>query len=567
MTLGEDGSIQVVVPPLDFRILLTGADADMQAPSAPTITATEGNRALSLAPAVSSTETETVTVPVTVTEFVILRSLVDGGFTEIGRMPNEAGAVFADPDVANGTTYYYQVQAVGENGLRSAPANTGPLIPHAPILSVVIDEPLVLHHNLSAVERSPQSTAAVMAPGITEIAGAGAGLRAQIGWAPAGTDEFTWADGTYVTDNQGGANVYAGTMLPETAGDYDFVWRATTTGGRDWTLSENRGKLTVYPAADAEAPKPPFRLDAVGRSGSQVSFAWRVSRPPDLYNFRICRADLTAGESGCATRIDVPKESSVYTDTAVTAGSTYTYTVQAVDTSFNVSEPSDPITLTAELSMVDVTWRVLVPEATPPDDVIFIAGDNAEVFGASYNPGLQPMTPVGDNLWEYKARVQEGTRLLYKYTRGSWESVEQWGTISGMNNRQLQIVNGPDNTMLVDDTATDWGAEGPDDRRAVQSWRDPLVAAVEPRANSSGPVATVRAEFATLISADAPATSSDCNGCCRQPRRRYCGAGGGPGLCVYPPPAVRLWRLHGYSSERRDRHVYAGAVPVGVYRE
>lgn len=70
--------------------------------------------------------------------------------------------------------------------------------------------------------------------------------------------------------------------------------------------------------------------------------------------------------------------------------------------------------------MVDVTWRVRVPPATPPDDLIFIAGDNGSVFGASYNPGLQPLTPVGDNLWEWSATVQEGTPLLYKYTRGSW---------------------------------------------------------------------------------------------------------------------------------------------------
>ena len=81
----------------------------------------------------------------------------------------------------------------------------------------------------------------------------------------------------------------------------------------------------------------------------------------------------------------------------------------------------------------------------------------------------------------------------------SWESVEQWGTISGMNNRQLQIVNSPDNTMLVDDTTTDWGAEGPDDRRAVQTWRDPLVAAVEPPANSSGP-ATATSSCSTAAS-------------------------------------------------------------------
>jgi hypothetical protein len=502
VTLNENGSLQVVVPPLDFRILLTGEGTDMQTPNPPIVIATEGNRELSLAVQVSATET------MTVAEFVILRSLVNGGFTEVGRMPAEPGVIFSDPGVANGTTYYYQVQAVGENGLAGAPAGTGPLIPHAPILSIVIDEPLVLQHNLSAVERSPESTAAVMAPGITEIAGAGTGLRVQIGWAPAGSEEFTWADGTYVTDNQGGANVYGGTMLPETAGDYTFAWRATTTGGREWTLSENRGKLTVYPAADAEAPKPPFRLDPIARSGSHVSFAWRVSRPADLYNFRICRAEISAGESAsdssCATRIDVPKETNVYTDTAVTAGSTYTYTVQVVDTSFNVSAPSDPITLTAELSMVDVTWRVLVPPATPPGDLIFIAGDNADVFGAPFNPGLQPLTPVGDNLWEYTAKVQEGTRLQYKYTRGNWETVEQWGAISGMNNRQLQIIAGPDNSMLVDATATDWGAGGSDDHRAVETWRDPLVAATEPVANSSGPVDAVRAEFAVPVSSTAP---------------------------------------------------------------
>jgi len=188
----------------------------------------------------------------------------------------------------------------------------------------------------------------------------------------------------------------------------------------------------------------------------------------------------------------------------VTAGSTYPYTVQVVDTGFNVSPPSDPLTMTADVSTVDVTWRVLVPPTTPPDDLIFIAGDSAEVFGGSYNPSLQPMTPVGDNLWEWSASVQEGTKLLYKYTRGSWETVEQWGAITGMANRQLQVTAGPDGTMLVDDTATDWGGDGPDDHRAVGAWRDPLVAATEPAGGSSGPVESVRAEFATAVTTGDP---------------------------------------------------------------
>jgi hypothetical protein len=137
--------------------------------------------------------------------------------------------------------------------------------------------------------------------------------------------------------------------------------------------------------------------------------------------------------------------------------------------------------------MVDVTWRVLAPVETPAADMIFIAGDNADAFLAPYNPSLTPMTPAGDNLWEFTATLQEGTSLLYKYTRGSWETVEQWGAISGFGNRSLTVVNSPDGTMLVEDTATDWGADGPDDHRAIQAWRDPLVAAVTPAPESSGP--------------------------------------------------------------------------------
>lgn len=497
-TIGEDGSFELSVAPLAFQIWVTNEDVDLQAPAAPTVTATEGNRTVTLALQAGATGT------VTASEYIVLRSLVNGGFAEIGRAPAEEGVQFADPELANGTAYYYQVQAVGANGLASAPASTGPLVPHVPIASVVIDEPLILQHTLSAVEPSPATFGAVQAPGLTDLPGAGTGIRAQAGWAPAGTGDFTWVDGSYETDNQGGANVYTARLLPETAGDYAIAWRATSTGGREWTMSENRGKLTVYPPADTEAPKPPFRLDPIARSGSQLTFAWRVSRPMDLYNFRVCRAEISAGETGCAKRFDVPKTTNVFTDTEVTAGSTYTYTVQVVDNGFNVSVPSQPITLTAELSMVDVTWRVLAPPGTPPEDLVFIAGDNGEVFGASYNPGLQPMTPAGDNLWEWSAKVQEGTKLLYKYTRGSWETVEQWGTISGMANRQMQVAAGPDNKMLVDDTATDWGAEGPDDHRAVQAWRDPLVASTEPAAGASGPVETVRAEFTILVTAADP---------------------------------------------------------------
>ena len=175
--------------------------------------------------------------------------------------------------------------------------------------------------------------------------------------------------------------------------------------------------------------------------------------------------------------------------------------MQVVDNAFNVSAPSDPLTITAELVRVPVTWRVLAPPETPPDATLYIAGDNPAAFGAAYDPALRPMTPLGDNVWEYQATVQERTPLLYKYTRGSWETVEQWGAISGFGNRALEVVAGPDGTMRVDDSATDWGSGGPDDRRAIEHWRDPLVAATQPITGTTGPVATIGVHFATPVQA------------------------------------------------------------------
>ena len=70
----------------------------------------------------------------------------------------------------------------------------------------------------------------------------------------------------------------------------------------------------------------------------------------------------------------------------------------------------------------------------------------------------------------------DGTDIQYKYTRGTWETVEDWGSIVGTTNRGVVVDGGITQTMLVDDTSTQWGAPGvPDTHLAIQYWRDPLV--------------------------------------------------------------------------------------------
>ncbi|WP_306207679.1 TIM-barrel domain-containing protein [Actinoplanes sp. RD1] len=133
-----------------------------------------------------------------------------------------------------------------------------------------------------------------------------------------------------------------------------------------------------------------------------------------------------------------------------------------------------PAALTVPVRPVDVTFRVLAPPGTPPDATLYVPGNIAEL--GPWDPGKLAMTPRGAGVWEATITVPDGTDIQYKYTRGSWETVEEWGTITGTNNRSVTVDGGITRTMLVDDTATAWDdPDVPDTHLAIQYWRDPLV--------------------------------------------------------------------------------------------
>ena len=132
-----------------------------------------------------------------------------------------------------------------------------------------------------------------------------------------------------------------------------------------------------------------------------------------------------------------------------------------------------------------MTFRVRVPASTPAGGTVYIPG-SIDLLGP-WNPGKQAMEDQGGGIWEVTLQILDGTSLEYKYTRGTWETVEWWGSIVGTANRHATISYGSDGEQLVDDTATDWGT-GSDDHKAVQYWRDPLV--VSATGGASGAVVT-----------------------------------------------------------------------------
>ena len=150
------------------------------------------------------------------------------------------------------------------------------------------------------------------------------------------------------------------------------------------------------------------------------------------------------------------------------------------------SAVSLPASLTVPVRPVAVTFRVLAPPGTPADATLYVPGNITEL--GPWDPGKQPMIYRGNGIWESTITVLDGTDIQYKYTRGTWETVEDWGSIVGTNNRSVTVDGGITHTMVVDDTSTQWGVPGvPDTHLAIQYWRDPLVVSTTPASGSTGP--------------------------------------------------------------------------------
>ncbi|AEV84620.1 glycoside hydrolase family protein [Actinoplanes sp. SE50] len=144
---------------------------------------------------------------------------------------------------------------------------------------------------------------------------------------------------------------------------------------------------------------------------------------------------------------------------------------------------SAPAALTVPLKPVAVTFRVLAPPGTPPDATLYVPGSIAQL--GPWDPGKQAMTDRGGGVWEATVSILDGTDLQYKYTRGTWDRVEEWGSITGTDNRSVSVDGGLSHTMLVDDTSTAWGdASVPDSHKAIRYWRDPLVVTTEATARA-----------------------------------------------------------------------------------
>jgi hypothetical protein len=308
--------------------------------------------------------------------------------------------------------------------------------------------------------------------GVTSVAGATPTLEAQLGFGPAGSNPqsdpgWNWVGASFNVD-AGNNDEFVASLLPEAVGGFHYVYRYSTTNGRDWLYADlngpipagdppaNPGVLTVNPSGDTTPPIAPAGLIVVSASPAGIELAWdAVVGDPTLHGYEVRRS---AAPGGPYTTLAVVTGTS-YTDMAVTEGETYYYVVRSVDLSFNRSPDSGEVEATAELRTVSVTFNVTVPATTDATGrSVYIAGTLNRLEGGlpEWNPGGVVLTRVDATHWTITLTGKETTAIEYKYALGSWDYVEKDGSCGEIPNRLLTLSYGATGTQAVNDVAQNW---------------------------------------------------------------------------------------------------------------
>lgn len=454
------GGVVTVTLPARAGVHLATGPIDLTGPEAPAArVVAEGNGSVTLG---------WYPVPDAVAYDVYHSPVTGGGAVKMNATP-VTGTEFTVTGLPNARVGYFTVRALDAAGNAGAASAEVAGVPHAAVGAASLVGPATLTWTRSAATRTGDVVGRVRIEGVTDAAGEGAGVLAQAGYGPAGTapaaSGWTWQEARHRAD-AGDADEYAASFQPAEAGEYGYVFRFSVTGGRDWVYADlsgivpgdappgAAGVLTVLPPDDTVPPAVPTGLAVANAAPTGIELAWDAVADDSLFGYEVGRRAPGAEEFAVLGAAASP----AYTDATVVEGGTYEYAVRAVDVAANRSGWSAPVTASAQLRTVAVTFEVTVPEGTPADATVYIAGSLDRLDGGlpAWAPGGVALERVDATRWRVTVTGTEGTQVEYKYALGSWERVEKDAACGEVANRQLTLSWGADGRPVVRDTVANW---------------------------------------------------------------------------------------------------------------
>lgn len=243
----------------------------------------------------------------------IVQRCQGSGCTNFAQVATPAATSYNDVGLTSNTSYSYRVEAVDTSGNLSGFSNVA-------TATTQIPQPPTAPANLAAAASSASKIALSWAASTSNVGLAGYIVQRCQGTGCANFSTVATPAGTTYTDS----GLTASTS-------YSYQVAAVDTAGNTSTFSNVATATTLT----AQQPSAPSNLSAFSANNSQVNLTWTASTSTvGLANYIVQRCQ----GQGCTNFVQVATPSGItYSDTGLSANTTYSYQVQAIDTSGNTS--------------------------------------------------------------------------------------------------------------------------------------------------------------------------------------------------------------------------------------
>ena len=307
----------------------------------------------------------------------IVQRCQGAGCTSFAQVATPTGTSYSDTSLIAGTSYSYRVEAID---------TAGNLSPFSSVATATTQTPPTAPTNLAAyavrgaIQIDLNWTASTSSVGVANYI-----VQRCLGTNCTNFTQIGTSTGTTYNDSALAANT-----------SYNYQVQAVDTAG-------NLSPFSNQASATTQGPSTPTNLAATATSTSQIGLSWTASTETVLtiadYVVQRCQG------AGCATFSQVgTSTTTTYSDTGLTANTSYSYRVQAVDTAGNLSAYSNvasAITLGSTATITYVQGNYAVPQSLQTTvSITYTAAQNSgdlNVVVVGWNDGTAVVKTVTDN--------------------------------------------------------------------------------------------------------------------------------------------------------------------------